>query len=66
MVQNLILNSSCNKATSIRILGQKCFYQPWEDVATLRQLFNQSIGVYQTSLVGSAPVVCLDNKEENG
>ena len=50
---------------SIWILGQKCFYQPWKDMATLGQLFSQSVCVYQTAFVCSAPVVCLGNKGRN-
>lgn len=44
MVQTWFLTAAITRI-SIWILGQKCFYQPWKDVAALGQLFSQSICV---------------------
>lgn len=66
MFQNLILNSSCNKAFPSEFLGRTVFYQPWKDVVTLGQLSNQSTCMFQIFVVCPTPVTpveCLGNEE---
>ena len=65
MVQNLVFNSSCNTHFHLNSWAEM-FISALEGCGCFRAAIQQSICVYQTVFVCSAPVICLGNKGGNG